>query len=72
MLKEILIEREVSLPVEHDPLGDCDDAVLRLVQRAQLGHDGVGGVGHLVAVAVRGTCQSFEAQVESENALRIL
>ena len=56
MLKEILIEREVSLPVEHDPLGDCDDAVLRLVQRAQLGHDGVGGVGHLVGGRVLLRC----------------
>ena len=41
------------LPVEHDPLGDGDDAILCLVQCAQLRLDGFVGVGHLLFKLVR-------------------
>ena len=36
----------VGVPMKHDPLGDGDNAVLRLAERGQLRLDGVVGVGH--------------------------
>ena len=36
----------VGIPMKHDPLGDGDNAVLRLAERGQLRLDGIVGVGH--------------------------
>ena len=36
----------VSIPMKHDPLGDGDNAVLRLAERGQLRLDSIVGVGH--------------------------
>ena len=35
-----------SVPMKHDPLGDGDNAVLRLAERGQLRLDSIVGVGH--------------------------
>lgn len=39
-----------GIPMKHDPLGDGDNAVLRLAERGQLRLDGVVGVGHDAAL----------------------
>lgn len=37
---------DTSIPVEHDPLGDGDNAILRLAEGSQLGLDGIVAVCH--------------------------
>ena len=37
---------QLGIPMEHDPLGDGDNAVLRFAECSQLGLDGIVGVGH--------------------------
>lgn len=41
-----LVQTQVYIPVEHDPLSDGHDTILRLVERGQLGLDRVVRVRH--------------------------
>lgn len=42
--------------MEHDPLGNGDDALLRLIERRELGQDGIVGVSHDFTTAPESVC----------------